>query len=151
MDLVGVVLSWAKARTRSAGQGQEESVRMGKVGVTSVAELARLATDRRRLGDVDGLLFWPLLGTGRGSGTAPGADLCRSALFAVWRDEGALERFLDTHPIAGRWTCADEAWHVRLRGLGGRGRGHGGRRGRRRGRGRRLRLFAWRLCVRCDT
>ena len=35
MDLVGVVLSWAKARTRSAGQGQEESVRMGKVGVTA--------------------------------------------------------------------------------------------------------------------
>jgi hypothetical protein len=35
MDLVGVVLSWAKARTRGAGQGPEESVRMGKVGVTA--------------------------------------------------------------------------------------------------------------------
>lgn len=83
--------------------------------------LARLATDRRRLRNVDGLLFWRLLGTGRGSSTAPGVDLLRSALFAVWRDETALERFLDTHPIARRWTGADEAWHVRLRGLGGHG------------------------------
>ena len=83
--------------------------------------LIRLATDRRRLRDVDGLLFWRLLGTGRGSATAPGADLRRSGLFAVWRDEPALERFLDTHPLARRWTGAEEAWHVRLRGLGGHG------------------------------
>ena len=85
------------------------------------AVLVRLATDRRRLRDVDGLLFWRLLGTGRGSQTAPSADLRRSAMFAVWRDEAALEAFLNEHPIARRWTAADEAWHVRLRGLGGHG------------------------------
>lgn len=83
--------------------------------------LARLATDRRRLVDVDGLLFWRLLGTGRGDRTSPGADLRRSALFAVWRDEASLDRFMNSDPIAARWQHSSEAWHVRLRGLGGHG------------------------------
>ncbi len=83
--------------------------------------LARLATDRHRLNDVDGLLFWRLLGTGRGERTSPGADLRRSALFAVWRDEASLDRFMNSDPIAARWNRASEVWHVRLRGLGGHG------------------------------
>ena len=33
-------------------------------------------------------------GTGRGSDTGPSADLRRTALFAVWEDEGELDRFL---------------------------------------------------------
>jgi heme-degrading monooxygenase HmoA len=87
--------------------------------------LARLATDRFRLRHVDGLLFWRLLGTGRGDRSASGADLRRSALFAVWRDEAALEAFLASDPIARRWQRGDEAWHVRLRGLGGHGSWNG--------------------------
>lgn len=87
--------------------------------------LLRLATDRPRLRGVDGLLFWRLLGTGRGDDTASGADLLRSAVFAVWRDEAALEQFLAGHPLARRWEHADEAWHVRLRGIGGHGRWNG--------------------------
>jgi len=87
--------------------------------------LARLATDRFRLGDVDGLLFWRLLGTGRGDDSAAGADLSRSALFAIWRDEQALEQFLASHPIAHRWANAHEVWHVRLRGAGGHGSWNG--------------------------
>lgn len=87
--------------------------------------LVRFATDRLRLRGVDGLLFWRLLGTGSGADTASGADLLRSAVFAVWRDEAALERFLAGHPLARRWERADEAWHVRLRGLGGHGRWSG--------------------------
>lgn len=83
--------------------------------------LARLGTDRVRLRGVDGLRFVRLLGTGRGDDTAPSADLRRSALFAVWEDEVALDRFLLAHPVAGRWERATEAWHVRLRGLGGHG------------------------------
>ncbi len=87
--------------------------------------LVRLATDRRRLRGIDGLLFWRLLGTGRGDNTAAGADLRRSALFAVWRDEAALETFLASHPIARRWTGAEEVWQVRLRSLGGHGSWNG--------------------------
>jgi heme-degrading monooxygenase HmoA len=83
--------------------------------------LARLATDRRRLAGVDGLAFWRLLGTGRGADTGPSVDLRRSALFAVWDDERHLDDFLRRSAIAERWRHADEAWHVRLRSLGGHG------------------------------
>ncbi len=87
--------------------------------------IARLGLDRPRLARVDGLRFWRLLGTGQGDDTGPGADLRRTALFAVWDDEEALDRFVDAHPLAARWTRAQEAWHVRLRALGGHGRWRG--------------------------
>ena len=83
--------------------------------------LARLGTDRLRLPRVDGLAFWRLLGTGSGDTTGGGADLARTAVFAVWDDEADLERFLATSAIARRWAGAEEAWHVRLRGVGGHG------------------------------
>ena len=87
--------------------------------------LARLGTDRLRLPRVDGLAFWRLLGTGRGDDTGRGADLSRSAVFAVWDDEDDLDRFLADHAIARRWNSAEEAWHVRLRCIGGHGRWKG--------------------------
>lgn len=87
--------------------------------------LARLGVDRPRLDRVDGLRFWRLLGTGRGDDTGPGADLARSAVFAVWDDESDLDRFLASHPIARRWDGAAESWHVRLRSLGGHGQWRG--------------------------
>jgi len=87
--------------------------------------LARLGMDRPRLDRVGGLAFWRLLGTGRGSDTGPGADLARSAVFAVWEDESDLDRFLESHPIARRWDRAAESWHVRLNALGGHGRWRG--------------------------
>ncbi len=87
--------------------------------------MARLGFDRPRLDRVDGLHFWRLLGTGRGDDTGPGADPRRTALFAVWDDASDLDRFLDGHPIARRWGGAAEAWHVRLRSLGGHGRWRG--------------------------
>lgn len=83
--------------------------------------MARLGTDRLRLSAVPGLRFHRLLGTGAGDDTAPSADLRRSALFAVWDDESALEEFLARSPIARRWGRAEESWQVRLRGLGGHG------------------------------
>jgi len=87
--------------------------------------LARLGTDRLRLQRVDGLDFWRLLGTGRNDDTGPGADLRRTALFAVWEAEDALDRFLAGNAISRRWSGAGEAWHVRLRALGGHGRWRG--------------------------
>ncbi len=87
--------------------------------------LARLGLDRPRLARVEGLHFWRVMGTGRGDDTGPGADLRRTALFAVWEDEADLDRFVTDHPISRRWADADEAWHVRLRALGGHGQWRG--------------------------
>jgi heme-degrading monooxygenase HmoA len=87
--------------------------------------LARLGSDRLRLDRVEGLVFWRLLGTGAGDNTAGGADLARTAVFAVWENEAALDAFVDASSIAARWRGAQESWHVRLRGIGGHGRWRG--------------------------
>jgi hypothetical protein len=86
-----------------------------------VAAMSHLATDRQRLRRTPGLRFWRLLGTGRGSDTGPSADLRRTALFAVWEDEGSLEQFLGESSVAARWAAMPEQWHVRLRLVGGHG------------------------------
>jgi heme-degrading monooxygenase HmoA len=83
--------------------------------------LARLGADRLRLARVPGLVFWRLLGTGDGDDTGRGADLSRSAVFAVWEDEGFLDSFLADSRLARRWRTAEESWHVRLRSIGGHG------------------------------
>ncbi len=87
--------------------------------------MGRLATDRPRLARTAGLTFWRLLGTGRADDTSTGVDPRRTALFAVWESEEALDDFLTTSAIGRRWGRLDEAWHVRLRGLGGHGRWRG--------------------------
>ena len=83
--------------------------------------LARLGTDRIRLPRVPGLEFWRLLGTGSGDDTGRGADLSRSAVFAVWDDESDLDAFLADSSLATRWRRAEQSWHVRLRSIGGHG------------------------------
>jgi len=83
--------------------------------------LAHLATDRRRLGAVDGLLFARTLGTGRGSNTGPSIDACRSALVVFWRDTEAAAAFLAAHPLPSRWRQAAEHWSAVLRPIDVRG------------------------------
>jgi heme-degrading monooxygenase HmoA len=87
--------------------------------------MARLGMDRPRLNRVAGLEFWRLLGTGKGDDTGTGADLRRTAVFAVWENESDLDRFLASHRITRRWSRAAESWHVRLRSLGGHGQWRG--------------------------
>jgi hypothetical protein len=87
----------------------------------ALAALARLGTDRVRLARAREPVFWRLLGTGRGRDTSIGVDPRRTALFAVWDDDEALDRFLVRSPIARRWHDAEEAYTVRLRRLGGHG------------------------------
>jgi hypothetical protein len=87
--------------------------------------LGRLGLDRPRLNRVDGLVFWRLLGTGSGDDTSGGADLARTAVFAVWDDEAALDAFMTTSRLAARWRTAQESWHVRLRSIGGHGQWRG--------------------------
>jgi hypothetical protein len=91
----------------------------------AVLAIVRLGLDRPRLARVPGLLFWRVLGTGRGDDTGPSADVRRTALFAVWEDAAALDRFVTSSSLARRWQHADEAWGVRLRGAGGHGRWRG--------------------------
>jgi hypothetical protein len=82
----------------------------------ALTAMRRLGTDRLRR--PAGLEFRRLLGTGRGADTGPSADLRRTAMFAVWADEGALDRYLAA--AAGRPGVV-ERYDVRLRGIGGHG------------------------------
>ncbi|MFB4277669.1 spheroidene monooxygenase [Nonomuraea sp. MTCD27] len=84
--------------------------------------MKHMAFDRPLLRHTGGLLFWRLLGTGRGRAMSLGADLHRWALFAVWRREDDLDAFLRASPIAARWRAeASESWQVRLDRVASRG------------------------------
>jgi len=84
--------------------------------------LARLGLDRRPVAATAGVRFVRLMGTGRGRTTSLSADLTRTAMFAVWDDDDALDAFMRTSPIAARWRRAPEHYAVRLRLLAGGGR-----------------------------
>jgi heme-degrading monooxygenase HmoA len=88
--------------------------------------LARLELDSRSLRRVGGLGFRRLLITTPGPPERPlGRPIghpARSALFAVWEDEAALDAFLEGSAVAARWRAhAKEVWHVRLEPLHSRG------------------------------
>ncbi len=88
--------------------------------------MRHMAFDRPMLRRTPGLMFWRLLGSGRGASTSMGADLRRWALLAVWREERALDGFLRDSPVAARWRReARESWQVRLAPLTSRGRWDG--------------------------
>lgn len=80
-----------------------------------------LARNRFALRGVDGLEFWRVLGTGKGDDTSPSADLSRTALFLMWRNEDALQNFLREHSVARQMNETEERWHVKLRSVGGTG------------------------------
>ena len=93
--------------------------RAGAAGV--LRNVSALGLERRHLAKAEGCLLWRLMGTGRGDDTAPSVDACRRAVFALWRTEADLDRFLATSPAARAWGAAEESWHVRLRSRGGHG------------------------------
>jgi hypothetical protein len=88
---------------------------------TALANVARLAVERRSLTRTDGLRFWRLCGTGADSTTVGSSDLRRRAVFALWDSEATLDTFVASSPLAARWQAAHEYWHVRINGAGGHG------------------------------
>ncbi|HEU5081766.1 MAG TPA: hypothetical protein VFU14_00360 [Acidimicrobiales bacterium] len=87
---------------------------------SATAATARVPVDRLALRRVPGLRFGRLLGTGRGRTMSASADLHRWAIFAVWDDEAAAERFR-SHRLSRRWDGAGERFDVLLRPLGAHG------------------------------
>jgi hypothetical protein len=85
---------------------------------SNLAMINALALDRLRYRRGAELLFVRVLGTGKGSSTAPGSEWGRTALFCVWQTESAADAFITTqqHRAGLR-----ESWHVKLRGAGGHG------------------------------
>jgi hypothetical protein len=83
---------------------------------SKAAALRQLSIGRRSLASTPGIRFWRNLGTGAGNNTGPGADLRRTALFAIWDDADSAARFR-----ASAWPDAVERWSVLLHGSGGHG------------------------------
>jgi hypothetical protein len=83
--------------------------------------ITALAGDRMRYRRVPDLKFLRVLGTGRGSNTAPGAQFDRTALFCVFDGndaDAAADSFVSR--VQAR-NGLIESWHVKMRGAGGHG------------------------------
>ena len=85
---------------------------------SALGMLRALALDRFRYGNSDGLQLLRVLGTGRGSSTAPGSQSVRTAVFALFESETNADAFIAR--VQRRRGLA-ESWHVKLRGAGGHG------------------------------
>ena len=77
-----------------------------------------LAFDRFRYGRVGGLRLLRVFGTGKGSNTAPGTQLGRTAIFCLFENEAHADEFVARMQ---RRRGLQESWHVKLRGAGGHG------------------------------
>lgn len=80
--------------------------------------ITALAFDRIRYRRTPSLVFLRVLGTGKADSTAPSTQVGRTALFCVFDDEGAADRFIER--VKTRRGLV-ESWHVKLHGAGGHG------------------------------
>lgn len=89
----------------------------------SLRMVQALVVDRFRYRRRGGPVFLRVLGTGRGTSTAPGAQWGRTAMFCLFDDEHLADAFIRS---VDRRKGLVESWHVKMRGAGG----HGAWRGR---------------------
>ena len=73
-----------------------------------------MAAQRPLLARVPGLRFARLLGTGRGIGFSAVPDLCTWALFAVWEDAAAWERFAADSRVMRQYRARGEEVYTLL-------------------------------------
>jgi hypothetical protein len=85
------------------------SVHLAEVGWRRAPRMLR---ERPPISDVPGLTYAePVLSTPLRDGPVPRPGPGRIGLIAAWEDDAALDRFLDDHPLAARFS---DGWHVRL-------------------------------------
>ena len=75
----------------------------------------QMGSARRALGQVEGLRFWKLLGTGHGRGFSLRPDFSRYGLLAVWEHRAAANAFFERSTlVAGYRSHAREVWTAYL-------------------------------------
>lgn len=85
------------------------SVHLAEVGWRRAPGMLR---GQARPSDVSGLSYAePVLSTPLRDGPVPRPGPGRVGLIAAWENDGALDSFLDDHPLAARFAAG---WHVRL-------------------------------------
>lgn len=91
-------------------------------GAHRVWAFNQMGSSRRLLAREPGLVFWRLLGTGKGRGFSLNPDFSRYGLLGVWRSADVAARFFADSPLAREYrTRADEMWTVTLRAYSSKG------------------------------
>ena len=95
----------------------------GYRGIECFWAFAQMAFAPRQLKCVDGLRFWKLLGSGRGSGFSLRPNWSRYGLLAVWDSSAAADLFFEKSQLMNDYRRhAAEMWTVRLLPLQARGK-----------------------------
>ena len=109
--------------TPSDGNARVTTVTLcGYDGAQQVWAFNQMGSSRRVLARTEGLVFWRLLGTGRGRGFTLRPDFSRYGVLAVWESIDAADRFIGGSRLMAEYRRrAREVWTVTLRPYASRG------------------------------